>query len=144
MRNTFEDVKKGDTVFLQVSASARLGFSDYFNKRFFISGVVTRTTATQFTVDGEHRFYKDSGSPINNKQFYVVREGHVLDGQRLQCEKVQYLEHVKTCEDIMAAESAQYQLKLRNLKLDDAKEAAELLLKVKEIITRGREENEVD
>lgn len=59
MRDNFENIKEGDKVLLNKVVST--GF--YSGKSFYVEGIVTRTTNTQFLV-GERRFKKESGIEI--------------------------------------------------------------------------------
>ena len=73
--NKFEDIKPGDTVYIQRHTWVREGFRVALQGQFWIPLKVDRVTTTQFVAEG-HRFNKQHGRAVgDDNDFFAHRLG---------------------------------------------------------------------
>ena len=66
----FKDIKVGDVVYIQ--AGVRTGFA-YREQMFWVPRKVHRLTPTQFILEGDRRYKKDSGKLVGGDYFNIAR-----------------------------------------------------------------------
>lgn len=79
MSGKFTNVKEGDTLYRRVSVGESWGIPTKLTKVFTIPLKVTRTTATQFTLDNGERYKKDSGRGIGSSNHFTYLSWEGMD-----------------------------------------------------------------